>query len=220
MKFFGVDKKSLILVIISVIIMGFCVSFLNRCNFGTDPCTATNLSIANIIGASLGNTQAVINIILLIIVVAVDRSHIGWGTFANMFLVGYSFDFMNYITRDIIKPEWFENMAVRIGVVIPVLALFIFAASIYMAAMLGASPYDAISFIIASKQSRLSFKTVRIIYDGVFVVLGYVLGRQSGVVTLIMAFLLGPMISWCRVNIIEKYVLKGKDISEGVLLHG
>lgn len=218
MKFLGVDRKSLVLVFISVIIMGFCVSFLNRCAFGTDPCTATNLSIANIIGHSLGNTQAVINCILFIVVFVCDKSFIGWGTLANMFLVGYSFDFMNWITKDIIKDEWFDIMAVRVGVAIPVLGIFIFAASIYMACMLGASPYDALSFIIADKQSLLSFKVVRIIYDGVFVVLGHVLGRQSGVITLVMAFLLGPMITWCRVNIIEKYILKGKDISEGAVL--
>lgn len=214
MKFIGVDKKSLVLVFISVIIMGFCVSFLNRCNFGTDPCTATNLSIANMIGVSLGNTQAVINIILLIVVFILDKSHIGWGTIANMFLVGYSFDFMNYITKDIIDPAWFTNMAVRIGVAIPVLAIFIFAASIYIAAMLGASPYDAMAFIIADRQHKLPFKAVRMIYDGVFVVLGFVLGRQSGVITLAMAFLLGPMITWCRVNIIEKYVLNSASTQD------
>lgn len=218
MKFLGVDKKSLILVFISVIMMGFCVSFLNRCAFGADPCTATNLSIANMIGHSLGNTQAVINIILLIVVFICDKSNIGWGTLANMFLVGYSFDFMNWITKDIIKDSWFEIIAVRVGVAIPVLALFVFVASIYMACMLGAAPYDALSFIIASKVKKLSFKTVRILYDCLFVVLGYVLGRQSGVITVAMAFLLGPMVTWCRTNIIEKYILKGKDISEGAVL--
>ncbi len=54
MKFWHVDKKRLAFVVLAVIVMGFCLSLLNRTGFGTDPCTCMNLGISKTIGWTLG----------------------------------------------------------------------------------------------------------------------------------------------------------------------
>ena len=74
MKFKNVNKKQLVLVVISVIIMGFCISFLNEVNFGKDPCTMFNLGMATKLGISLGNWQALFNSVLFIFVWFWDSS--------------------------------------------------------------------------------------------------------------------------------------------------
>lgn len=207
MNFFKVDKKRLVMVIAAVITMGFCLSFLNKCNFGTDPCTVFNLGVSGRLGISLGNWQAGLNSVLLIFIFFTGRSMIGWGTLANMFLVGYSFDFFTWINSKWMPENMFDSMTVRIIIAIPALAVFIFVAAIYMSCDLGTAPYDAIPFILSKRTDRISFKTIRMCYDMVFVMGGFLLGSTIGVVTIIMAFSLGPVIAWVRSNVIEKYLI-------------
>ena len=59
---------------------------------------------------------------------------------------------------------------------IPALFIFIIAASAYMGASLGTSPYDAISYILADKIKKVPFRVVRICYDLVVCVAGWALG--------------------------------------------
>lgn len=206
MQFGKVEPKKLILVIISVILMGFCLSFLNKTNLGTDPCTVLNLGIASKVRLSLGNAQAIINCLLIVIVFLYDKRQIGWGTIANMFLVGYSFDFFTWLNAFWVPESIYSTVTGRMLVMIPSLMLFILAAATYMAVQLGTSPYDAVPFIVASKLSKVPFRVVRIIWDILACVIGVMLGSQIGLVTVIMAFALGPVIMWVKVNIIEKYL--------------
>lgn len=59
---------------------------------------------------------------------------------------------------------------------------------------LGTSPYDALPFVIHRYLDKFSFRAVRISYDLAFIVIGYVFGAPFAVVTIMMAFLLGPAI--------------------------
>lgn len=206
MKFRNVDRKRLAIVVAAVIIMGFCLSLLNHTNFGTDPCSCMNLGISSRIGLTLGTWQAILNCIMLVVVILFARNQIGWGTIANMFLVGYSFDFFTFLWNRIIPQSTWENMTVRILVTVPVLFVFILVAAIYMAVDLGTAPYDAIPFLIAEKLDKIPFRVVRIIWDVTACVIGVSLGSILGIVTVIMAFTLGPVISWVGENIVKKYM--------------
>lgn len=205
-NFSNVELKKLVLVIISVVLMGFSLSFLNKTNMGTDPCTMFNLGMSRLLHISLGNWQAMFNMALLIIVIIFGRDQIGWGTLANMFLVGYSFDFFTWLNGHFIPDTIYSSMLSRVIITIPALMLFIIAAATYMAVQLGTSPYDAISFIISVRIKKLPFKIVRIIYDVVVMIGGFLLGSKLGIVTIIMAFALGPVVTWIRINIIDRFL--------------
>lgn len=206
MQFGKTEPKKLILVVISVIVMGFSLSFLNQTNFGTDPYTVLNLGIASKVGMSLGNSQAIFNCILLLIVFLFDRRQIGWGTIANMFLVGYSFDFFTWLNGLWIPDTIYSTMTGRVLVMIPSLLVFILVAATYMAVQLGTSPYDAVPFIISTKLPKVSFRVIRMCWDILACVVGVLLDSKLGLVTIVMAFALGPVITWVKVNIVEKYL--------------
>lgn len=206
MQFGKVEPKKLILVVIAVIMMGFSLSFLNQTNLGTDPYTVLNLGIASKIGLSLGNSQAIFNCALLVIVFLFDKSQIGWGTIANMFLVGYSFDFFTWLNGLWIPESIYSTMTGRILVMIPSLLVFILVAATYMAVQLGTSPYDAVPFIISTKLKKVPFRVIRIFWDILACTIGVLLDSRLGVVTIVMAFALGPVITWVKVNIVEKYL--------------
>lgn len=205
MKFGLKDKKRIFAVLLAVITMGLTLSFLIRVDLGTDPCTTLNLGVANQLGISFGTWQVIFNALLFIIVILYDRSQIGWGTLANMLLIGYSADFFTWLFDKFIPADFFNNLAVRIIVLIPTLIIFIIAAAVYMAVELGAAPYDATVFIIASKVKKIPFRFVRMAWDIAAALIGFLLGSTIGVVTVVMAFALGPVISLAKEKV-DKYL--------------
>ncbi|MBE5870582.1 MAG: hypothetical protein E7294_04900 [Lachnospiraceae bacterium] len=189
-------RTRLILVLLAVTTMGFALSWLVLVDFGTDPCSLMNLAIADKLGLTLGTWQALFNCFLFLFVIAFGRDNIGFGTLANMFLVGYSFDLFSWIWSKVLPEEMFKQMWVRIVVLIVALIIFIFAAAVYMDVKLGTAPYDAIPFMIANRQRRFSFRIIRMCFDFCVILIGCLFDGKVGVVTILMALTLGPVIEF------------------------
>lgn len=197
--------KRMLMCFVSVVIMGFCVSWLNYIELGTDPCSVMNFGISHLLGMSFGNWQALLNVFLFVIVIWKDKSQIGFGTLFNMFLVGYSCDLMTWTREYFWGNLIFDGLWLRLIVMIILLAIFVFAVAVYMSVELGTAPYDALPIIIANGQKRLSFRTVRIIWDCTVTLIGYLTGGIVGIVTVIMAFTIGPMAAFVGKHI-KKYI--------------
>ena len=194
----------LLLVLFAVILMGFCLSWLVLCDMGTDPCTMMNLAISDKLGMAIGDWQALMNIVLLIFVIIFGGRNLGFGTLANMFLVGYSLQFFSWLWG-IVLPwccnRWrFHFHDSAICVLFPSLICFIFAAALYMDVDLGTAPYDAVPYIIwnalKKKTSSIPFRFVRMGFDIFVVIIALIFGGKLGVVTVLMAFVLGPVIEF------------------------
>ena len=179
----------LILVIAAVILMGFALSWLLLVDLGTDPCTLLNQTISTRLGISIGNWQALFNTVLLIFVIIFGGRNLGFGTLANMFLVGYSIDFFSWIWAKVLPADLFTSMGVRIAVLIPALILFI----------------HAVSFIISTHLPNVSFRVIRIVYDFVVTAIAVLLGGKLGIVTVLMIITLGPVIEWLG-NIMKQHL--------------
>lgn len=186
--------KRLIIVILAVIMMGFSLSWLVLVDMGTDPCTLMNLTISGKLGMTLGNWQALLNCILLILVIFFGKEHIGFGTLANMFLVGYSLDFFSWLWTKVGIDVYFQSATVRYAVFLPALIVFVIAAAVYMDVELGTSPYDAMSYILAKVFPKVPFRLLRIAYDMLIIGIGWAFGGRVQIVTVLMALLLGPVI--------------------------
>lgn len=182
--------------ILSVVLMGLCIALLDQIQFGTDPCTVFNLGVSRkVLGWDLGPWQLVFNGTLLIVILLLKEGRrIGLGTLANTFLVGYSADFFAFVINSI-HPLAGETLAVRIAVFVPTMALFLVAVAFYMVVDLGVGPYDAVPQIIAGRVRRIPFAPIRMAWDIVITVIGFLLGSTVGVVTVITGFCLGPIIS-------------------------
>lgn len=183
-----------IIVIMATILMGFCLSWLLLIDLGTDPCTMMNEAISNKISWSIGNWQALLNVILLVIVIAFGEKNLGVGTLANMFLVGYSIDFFSFIWQTI-PQDIFDIWYVKIIILIVAMTIFVLAAAIYMDVHMGVAPYDAIPVIISSKLKKVPFKVIRIVFDFIVTLIGIMFGGSLGIITILMVLFLGPVIS-------------------------
>lgn len=186
----------------SVIIMGMCISLLWIADMGTDPCTLMNQSVARVLGMSFGSYQLMFNIVMLVFVFIMNRKLIGLGTIGNMVLVGYSADFFSYIWYEIVRIPEGLGMSVRIGILVPAMALFVFSAAVYMNSGLGMAPFDALPFLIHQKLTapgrleKLNFRVTRTCWDAFAAFVGVLVGGHIGAMTVLTVAFMGTAVEW------------------------
>ena len=191
-------KKRMALMMAGVVAMGFGLSILRLLSFGTDPCSCFTQGVEKHLPFSFGTCQLLCHLVTFAFVIKLDISKIGFGTVGNMLFLGYISDFFQWLWAHALPDGFFEITAIRYVVLLPTLAVFLIGAAAYMCAGLGSSPYDALPFIISGYVKRFSFKTVRILWDVAFMIGGFVLGGDVGIVTIAVAFFLGPVITWVQ----------------------
>lgn len=193
-------KKKMTIMMIGIFLMGFFLSLLISINFGIDPYSSMNLGFSKILPLSFGTCQFLLNFFIFLFVIFKGRKFISYGTIANMVFIGYIADFFRWIWGKIL-PEtiffdgYFIQFSYQIGLLLPVLLGFVIAAALYMGSDLGLSPYDAIPFILTEKYPKLNFRVVRISMDLLATGIGLLAGVGFGIMTLLLAFFLGPTIT-------------------------
>ena len=167
--------KRLAALVLSILVMGFCVAVFKLIAVGTDPCSCMNLGISGRLGISFGTWQLTLNVAMLLVVLRFAPELISAGTLVNMIFVGYIADFFIHVLGGLM-PEAGLTLAMRALIFVPVIAAFLLAASVYMTVDLGCAPYDALPLIIAAHTKRLSYRTIRMIWDLSALSIGFVLG--------------------------------------------
>lgn len=182
--------------ILGVITQGLGLSLLLQIDLGTDPCSCLTLGVINYLPVTFGTAQLLCHLVTFTFVLIFDRSKIGFGTIGNMVCLGYISDFFTLIWDKVIPEGFFKEGYMDWICLLPALLIFISGAAAYMTADLGMSPYDGLPFIISEHLPKVPFKLVRIVWDTSFMVVGFLLGGVVGVVTIFVAFFLGPVIAW------------------------
>lgn len=191
-------KKRMAMMLIGVTLQAFGLSLLMKLNLGTDPCSALTQGVIKHIPISFGTAQLMCHLVTFAFVLRFDLSQIGFGTIGNMVCLGYIADFFTWVWNTTLPVDFFGSFQVRFGMLLPSLAVFILGAATYMTAGLGASPYDGLPFIISEHVHKISFRFVRMFWDIAFMIAGVLLGGDVGIVTVAVAFFLGPVITWVQ----------------------
>ncbi|MDE6365606.1 MAG: hypothetical protein K2L86_15330 [Lachnospiraceae bacterium] len=188
-------KNRMIMMLCGIMAQGLGLSLLRAINLGTDPCSCLTQGVTNFVPLSFGTCQLLCHLVTFFFVIKYDLSMIGFGTIGNMCFLGYISDFFQWIWSLLLPAGFFEVAVNRYILLIPSLAVFLLGAAAYMCAGLGSSPYDALPFIISGHVKRFPFKIVRMLWDISFMAAGFVLGGDVGIVTIVVAFFLGPIIT-------------------------
>ncbi|MDE6619871.1 MAG: hypothetical protein K2K74_05150 [Lachnospiraceae bacterium] len=191
-------KNRMLMMLCGVTAQGMGLSLLRAINLGTDPCSCLTQGVTNFVPLSFGTCQLLCHLVTFVFVLKYDLGMIGFGTIGNMCFLGYISDFFRWIWSLMLPVGFFEVTRNRYILLIPSLAVFLLGAAAYMCAGLGSSPYDALPFIISGKVKKVSFKIVRMLWDVSFMAAGFLLGGDVGIVTILVAFFLGPIITWMQ----------------------
>lgn len=196
--------KRLAFMLPAVILMGVFVSILVEIGWGTDPASFMNLNIASTLGWGLGNTEVLVYGLMLVFTFIFGAQMIGFGTLANMILIGYVVDLCRWIWRNIGFAAFIadSSLAVRIVIFAITLICFVFVAAIYINAQMGVAPYDAMPQIISDWIPKIPFFVIRILFDLSAVLIGVIAARfnpegiqGSAIGSILMSLMLGPVIS-------------------------
>lgn len=191
--------RRIVIAVLSTMMMGVCILAFEWLEVGTDPFSCVCLGVRDLTGIDLQVLQPIVHGVTLCIVLFVARDMFGFGSLANIFLVGITHDLIWIHLMNRTMPPMPET-GMRILLFIPFAALFLVSVSFYVAADLGTSPYDAAPIIISRKlwqdPPRISSTVVRIAWDAFFTLVGVLLAGPFGAVTMACVLFLGPLITW------------------------
>lgn len=224
-------KKRLFMTIAGVLLTGFSVGMFQYSSLGMDPFQVfahgiwnqleflktgqgirllTEFDPANPV-LSYGIVYMIINLVLLVFDLFLDRKKIGIATFINLFLLGYVVDFSYAIWHKLLPDP---GIAIRILFLIAAIVIMCFGSAFYFTGNLGVSTYDAIALTLSEKKGW-DFRIVRILSDLVVTGVGFLFGILPGVGTIITAFFMGPLIGFFRKKVAEPFLYgktgKGKE---------
>lgn len=201
--------KRILMSLGGVIVCAISVGIFKIAALGVDPFQSLMSGLDKLIPISFGTLYVIVNAILLLFSLIVDRHNIGIATFINLFLLGYITEFTyNFLQTILVNP----SMPVRFACLIIGIVIICFGSAFYMTADLGVSTYDAVAIVFAYKWKLGPFKYIRIGTDLVCVILGciiFVLGGGAfsdiptiaGIGTIITAFFMGPLIEYFNCKI-------------------
>ena len=196
------------MMILGILFIGLCVSFLRLSGFGVDPFSAMNLGISGFIGWSFGTWQLLMNAVILVIVFFQARHCIGAGTINNMIFVGYIAEFVCRLVQDVVQIEM--SLPLRIIALVLAQLMASMGVALYMVADMGIAPYDSVAIIIEKlTHQKIPFHKARVLSDVVVVIVGIAFASASGagiwavagIGTVINACFNGPLIQFFKTKL-------------------
>lgn len=198
--------KSILAAAFGVLLVGVGVAFNNCAGFGNDPVGIVYDGIRSVSGmsqAQLGMASNVVNIVLLVLLFFTGRRYVSIGTFVYLLPYGFCVDFGNFLYRLLGASE---DIWVRIVFSVLGCVLLSLGVAVYITVDIGVDPFTGVVLVLRDVLKK-EYRYVKIGFDLAMVVLGTLLGGRLGVVTVITALAVGPVIQFFM-KILKKYWLR------------
>ena len=186
-----------ILLMIGLTIAHFGVTLFILADLGSDPFNVLVQGIFRTISGILnwsfithGRVHIVICFLIILALLAVDKSYIKIGTILCMIFGGPIIDIFTVVLAPIFSIS--DSLIFKIVLLALGCVILAYGMTIVIKSDAGTGPNDLVAVVISDK-SKKKFSIVRIIVDVSFVVIGFVLGGSLGIGTIICAFCVGPV---------------------------
>lgn len=136
-----------------------------------------------------GRTHLLGSLVILLVLLAVDRSYVGIGTVLCMALGGPIIDVYTLWLSPVIHGGL--PLPLRLALLVAGCVILAFGMTIVIRSQAGTGPNDLVAVVLSDKL-RKPFGPVRIGVDLTFALVGLALGGVVGLGTVICAFLVGP----------------------------
>ncbi|MCH4886031.1 hypothetical protein EZV73_00560 [Acidaminobacter sp. JC074] len=178
-------KKRLFNLILGLFICSVGITMTIQANIGYAPWDVFHAGLANLLNTTIGLASIVAGL-LIVIIVSLFGEKLGVGTILNMVLIGL---FIDIIRRFNIIPQA-DNFL--ISLIMLILGLFILSVGsyFYIGSGFGAGPRDNL-MVVLRRKTGLPVGVSRVIVELAATLVGWRLGGQLGIGTLIAAFSIG-----------------------------
>ncbi len=179
MKFLG---KEIAKSFLATLLMGSAIALFIACELGSDPITVFLDGFNRKTGVSVGITDQFLNLFLLITGYLMNKKSVGINSVVNVLVLGICIDY----PASLISTFNIASQPLAIRLVCLFIAQVMFASSLawMQTFKYGMNAMDAIIYKIMH-YTNFRYLTVRILYDGTFILIGYLLGGIVGVGTVL-----------------------------------
>ena len=172
--------------VVGLFLYGFAIALIVRAAIGVSPWDVLTQGIVAQTGLSFGLVTNIVGGLVLLLWIPI-RQRPGVGTVLNVLLVGPSAEFGLWLI-----PEQ-TNLIVRVALFAGGLALLAVATGLYIGAGYGPGPRDGLMTGI-HRRWGIRIWIVRTAIEVTVLSIGWVLGGNVGIGTLLFALLIGPMV--------------------------
>lgn len=188
------DKKiSIVLAIVGIFFIGTGVAFNAAAALGNDPIGIMYDGIRNVAKLSpeqLGMASNIVNISLVVLVLLLNRHYINIGTLIYIVPYGTIVDMGRKIYYVMFKVQTLSTQIIGAGLG----CLFLYlGVAMFIAADIGLDPFTGIVMVLRDKCKK-EYKVVKICFDIVCILIGFILGGKIGIITILTAATAGPVI--------------------------
>lgn len=175
--------------IIGLIVLSFGVALtIEGKLLGIGPWDVLHYGLFLQMGLTVGIWSIIMGFLLIVITIILTKRLPKIGTFLNMLLMGLFIDFFMLLLPSV-------NDAIQASIFFFVgLILIGIGIGLYVAADVGSGPRDGMMILIVEK-TRWPIQWVRNGMEVLVLILGWLLGGPVGVGTVIIAFLIGPIVA-------------------------
>lgn len=188
--------KRLVFLFFSFIILGIGIGFFMSSGLGGDPNSAFIEGVSLYYNISFSLSNIILNGILIIIILFIDKRYINVASFFAMIFVGYIVEIVMAIISSLIPLESLGFIQRFIMTIIGGSTLSL-GIVLYINQHLGVAAFDATSELIAAKTNH-EFKYVRIFMDITALILAFFFGGTIGVGTIYLSLTTGPKVKFIR----------------------
>ena len=184
----GAILLNMLLAAVSLFVNGFGIYLTIQANIGAAPWDVLNLGVSHTLGIYYGSASIAISLTILLIDILL-REPIGLAMFIDAVVVGKSVDFFNWLG---LVPKA-SSLLTAVPMMIAGLFIIAYTQYGYMLASLGCGPRDTLLVGLAKRVEKIPIGAVSIALLGTATLIGWLLGGQVGIGTLICAFGSGPI---------------------------
>ena len=170
---------------------GISCSLYVSCGLGSDAFNVMTQGLSDTLGTQTGNAFYVIQGAMLLLVLALRRREIGFGTLFGTFLIGLIMNLWSALLTPLLASA---GLGIRLCCAAAAPAFSGLGISLVKKSGCGLTPCDILTLIFHSWLPWMQFRTVRMLYDGAMFLAGLLLGGTIGVGTVFSVLLTGPCI--------------------------
>ncbi|KAF1304878.1 MULTISPECIES: YczE/YyaS/YitT family protein [Enterococcus] len=180
----------ILLTIVGTFLVALGIRLIVLSQLGADALSTFILGVIHHLPVQFGTVSLLINSLILVIVFFRNKELIGLASLINSFGIGLFLNLFDWLGKAQHLPEGTHYLAVIAGPI-----LFALGTALYLLTNMGSGAYECLMMVVKN-QFHLSVRTARILLDGFFMIVGFLLGGTIGIGTLLVLFLLGPTLEF------------------------
>lgn len=194
LKKLGVSYQSVVALVLSLFFTATGVCLLVLANIGSDAVTMLCSGLNRFFDISLGTASNISNITVLALALIIGRKYIGFTTIAACLLMGFVINILNPVYIILVAPLM-QSIMINFIVFICGLLAESLGCAILIHYQTGMNQLDALASELVDR-FHLNYRSIRTLMDVSMFALGFIMGGQVGLGTIICVLMMGSIISW------------------------